>query len=93
MLIVAEGRTDNWYRLIHKKTGYVQRDEYWWQEAPHSDGLRDKVDDLKDNDLWLEVRQTYLDKKNMYLRRQDKNHPSFNVYIESVNEVYYKHFR
>ena len=51
-----------------------------------------KVAKLKEYNLWKEVRDTYLDKKNMYLRRQDKNHPSFNIYIEAVNEVYYKTF-
>lgn len=31
-------------------------------------------------------------KKNMYLRRQDYNHPSFNVYVETVNQVFNKYF-
>ena len=92
-LAIVQERNNCWYRLIHRKTGIVQSDQWYWNEAPHSHGLNRRVDILKENDLWLEVRQTYLDKKNMYLRRQDKNHPSFNVYIESVNEVYYKHFR
>lgn len=34
----------------------------------------------------------YLEKKNMYLRRQDYNHPSFNVYVETVNQVFNKYF-
>ena len=93
LAIVAEGTQDNWYRLIHKKTGFTNYDEYYWQEAPHSKGLVDKVETLKDNNLWLEVRQAYLDKKNMYLSRQDRNHPSFVVYIEAVNEIYHKYFR
>lgn len=33
-----------------------------------------------------------LEKKNMYLRRQDYNHPSFNVYVETVNQVFNKYF-
>mgnify|MGYP003424740232 CR=1 FL=1 len=52
-----------------------------------------KVKTLKNNDCWLEVRKIYLEKKNMYLRRNDHNHPSFIVYIETINEVYGKYFR
>lgn len=90
LAIVVENRT-KWYRLIHKKTGYFQNDEWIWNEGPHSDELRKKVEWLKDNKLWNEVRGTYLDKKNMYLSRNDNNHPSFNCYIEAVNEVYNKY--
>ena len=63
------------------------------EQAPHSKGLKKKVDKLKSNNHWEEVRQTYLDKKNMYLSRQDYNHPSFNCYIEAVNEVYGIYFK
>ena len=82
---------DKWWRLIHKKTGNVQTDEWIWNEGKNSKGLRNKVDWLKDNNLWNKVRDIYLDKKNMYLRRNDYNHPSFICYIEAVNEVYDKH--
>ena len=51
-----------------------------------------KVEWLKNNNLWNEVRDTYLEKKNLYLRKNDHNHPSFICYIEAVNEVYYKTF-
>ena len=57
-----------------------------------SNMLDRRVDILKENDLWLKVRDTYLEKKNMYLRRQDHEHPSFIAYIEAVNEVYHKCF-
>ena len=90
--IVAEGR-NQWYRLIHEKTGFAAYDRYYWNEAPSSEGLSARVAKLKKTHLWTEVRDAYLEKKNMYLRRQDRNHPSFNVYIEAVNEVYYRYFR
>lgn len=39
----------------------------------------------------MEVRETYLNKKNMCLRRPDDNsHQSFICSIEAVNEVYNK---
>lgn len=89
--IVAEGK-NQWFRLIHQKTGFAAYDRYYWNEAPCSEGLSAKVDKLKKYHLWTNLRNAYLDKKNMYLRRQDRNHPSFNVYIEAVNEVYYMNF-
>jgi hypothetical protein len=91
-LAIVQERNNSWYRLIHQKTGIVQFDQWYWNEAPRSHGLDRRVDVLKENNLWLEVRDTYLEKKNMYLRRQDHDHPSFIVYIEAVNEVYYKYF-
>ena len=79
------------HRLIHNKTGIVQLDSWIWNEAPHAKGLEERVDWLKGNGYWLELREAYLDKKNMYLTRNDHNHPSYIVYIEAVNEVYSKY--
>ena len=81
-----------WYRLIHEKTGIVALDRYYWNLVPDSRDLFDKVSDIKDEHLWNEVIDIYLEKKNMYLRRQDYNHPSFNVYVETVNQVFNKYF-
>lgn len=92
-LAIVRDNNRGWERLIHSKTGAVAFDRWYWNEAPNSRGLADKVQDIKDENLWLEVRDLYLDKKNMYLRRGDRNHPSFNVYIETINEIYYKYFR
>ena len=88
LAIVHEDRNGTWYRLIHKKTGITSNDEYYWVEGPHSKGLVKKVEWLKKNNHWNEVRTTYLDKKNMYLSRNDHYHPSFVCYTEAVNEVY-----
>ena len=90
LCIVTED-DNRWWRLIHKKTGFFQTDEWIWNEGKQSNGLMRKVEFLKDNNLWNEVRDTYLEKKNMYLRRNDHDHPSFICYIEAVNEVYDKH--
>jgi len=93
LAIVRESR-HGWERLIHRKTGFVAFDQWYWNEAPSSRGLTDKVRDIKRENLWLEVIDLYLEKKNMYLRRGEKNnHPSFNVYIETINEIHYKYFR
>ncbi|MDE6420580.1 MAG: hypothetical protein K2K87_08640 [Lachnospiraceae bacterium] len=82
-----------WRKLIHEKTGWVIFDRYYWNEIPDSRWLKEKVYAIKQNHLWDEVRSTYLEKKNFYLQRNDNTHPSFIVYIESVNQVYYKNFK
>ena len=63
-------------------------DTYNWTLVPSSKDIFVKAHTLKKNGHWQELRNTYLKKKNLYLKRQDNNHPSFNVYIESINEVY-----
>ncbi len=78
------------HRLIHKKTGYVDNDQWIWNLVHNTEKLDEKEKALKP-DCWLEVREAYLEKKNLYLKRQEMyNHPSFNCYIEAVNEVYEK---
>ena len=78
------------HRLIHRKTGNMLYDQWYWNMVPDSRGLREKEEFLKPV-YWMEVRETYLKKKNMYLRNPyDYDHPSFVSYIEAVNEVYYR---
>lgn len=89
--IICESN-DSWYRLIHQKTGIFQEDNWIWNEGQDSKGLTKKVNKIKKYNLWNDVRNAYLDKKNMYLKRRDYNHSSFNCYIEVVNEVYNKYF-
>ena len=81
-----------WHKLIHEKTGMDINDRYYWNEIPDSSQLEEKVYAIKLKHLWDEVRKTYLEKKNLYLQRNDRTHPSFIVYIESVNQIYYKYF-
>ena len=92
-LAIVRERQGCWERLIHRKTGYMAWDEWYWNQAPSSDALEKKVDRIKKENLWLEVIDVYLEKKNMYLRSGNRNHPSFNVYIETINEVYDKYCR
>ena len=84
--IVKEDR-NGLHRLIHQKTGYVGFDRWFWNLVPSSQALWEKEKALKP-DYWTEVREVYLNKKNMYLMRRDHDHPSFICYIEAVNEVY-----
>ena len=79
------------HRLIHRKTGIVAYDQWYWNLVPNSQELWEKENVLKP-DFWIDVRETYLAKKNQYLSwwQQMDEHPSFNCYIEAVNEVYEK---
>lgn len=82
------------YRLIHRKHNQKQNnDQYIWNEVPHSRDVAKKALQLKKHDLWLEVRDCYLNLKKRYLSRsQEADHPSFSVYTEAVHQVYNKHF-
>ncbi len=65
-------------------------DQWVWNLVRDTCNLHEREDALKP-DYWPAVRETYLNKKNMYLRRPyDYDHPSFICYIEAVNEVYDK---
>ena len=91
--ITTKNKNGNYMRLIHNKNVYaLGLDQYAWNEVPNSHQVKDKADEIKEEGLWQEVRDRYLEKKNMYLSRQDRNHPSFVVYVEAVNEVYSQHF-
>lgn len=83
---------NSWQRLIHQKTGIVSLDRYYWNEVQNSRRLEEKVSAIKSNYLWKEVRGIYLDKKNFYLCRNNYSHPSFIVYVETVNQIYNKYF-
>ncbi len=91
-LAIVFNDRNGWHRLIHEKTGFTAWDRYYWNLVPDSKDLLDKVTDIKGKHLWNEVIDEYREKKNLYLCRQDYNHPSFNVYVETVNQVFNKYF-
>ena len=83
--ILAKNSKGNYCRLIHEK-GLVDR--FYWNEVPSSLDVSEKTEELKEYGWWQDVRDRYCDLKNLYLKRQDYNHPSFVVYVEAVNQVY-----
>ena len=86
--ITARYEDDNYYRLVHEKTGFALYDRYFWNIAPNSKRINEKVDYIKKCSKWMLVRQQYEKIKSMYLIRNDYNHPSFVCYVEAVNNVY-----
>ena len=93
LAIIWNDRFGRWQRLIFDKSPQrlyypFSLPQYKWNSCPSSADMEKKIDFLKKENLWMKVRETYLAKKNMYLKRQDLDHPSFIVYIETINEIY-----
>lgn len=86
--IVCEGVDGYIYRLIHEKKYMIGKGRYYWNKAPQSKNINDKVHYIKSNGKWELVREQYKNIKNRYLTQNDYNHPSFICYIEAVNNVY-----
>ena len=78
-----------WERLKHEKTGIFQEDKYYWNIAPNSNNYSEKAKIIKTiPGYWGKVREQYKKLKNMYLTRNDNDHPSFICYIEAINNIY-----
>lgn len=71
-------------KLIHDKKQGV----FIWNQIRDSGDLDKKAALIKKRGCWKSVRDGYLDLKNGYLSDGDRNHPSFVVYIQAVNQVY-----
>ena len=85
--ILVRNSVGTFCRMIHDK--YLNR--YYWNEVPNSNEVYEKMEKLKESGWWDDIRETYLNKKNMYLKRADReNHPSFTVFVDTINEVWYK---
>ena len=93
--IVARNQDGTLCRLVNNKHYFYSgiQGQYTWNEIPSSHNVKEKADRIKKSGKWLEVRERYVKLKDMYLSRQDKEHPSFIVYIEAVNQVFNKYFR
>ena len=67
-----------------------EHNSYSWTDQ--SDGfymLPDRIDWLKENDLWEKMKKVYIDKKN---HNNNPNKHSRSLFAEAVNETYHKYF-
>ena len=86
--IVSRNRNGNLQRLIHDK----HNDRLLWNEVADSKETSKRAKALKLAGHTDEIKSVYLMKKNFYLQEGTiDTHPSFNIYIETINELYYKH--
>ena len=82
--------------ILAGKNGYSRlvRDRntkrYIWNLTRKSGDLKPKLNAIKAAGCLNRLADIYQQKKNMYLSRQDHDHPSFVVYVEAVNELYQK---
>lgn len=72
------------YKLVHDKG----KNRFIWNQVPPLKDQEMKIAMIERNGHWNDLRETYLELKNMYLRQNDKNHPSFIVYTEAVNRIF-----
>lgn len=63
---------------------------YTWETQP--DGfyqLSERIEYCKDNNLWQDVRDLYIEKKN---NNVDKNKKSRSIFAETINEIYNQNY-
>ncbi|WP_027727679.1 hypothetical protein [Treponema sp. C6A8] len=89
--ILAKNKNGNYCRLIHEKAFNISR--FYWNEVPSSHYVCEKAEALKNEGYWQNVREKYIQLKNMYLERNDYDHPSFIVYVEAINHCYQKYIQ
>lgn len=70
-------------RLIHSK----ETNLWIWNELPDYSKLPSKVNKIKKAGKKNQLRAAYLKLKNMYLAKHDKNHPSYIIYAEAVEQT------
>lgn len=82
--IDGDGNERQEYIHFNKK-----QNKYSWQEQPQGFYLLDeKAEWIKDSELWQEVRDLYLDKKN---RNNDSHKHSRSIYAETIHEICQKY--
>lgn len=86
--ITMRDESGQYHRLIHEKTGFLCSDRWFWNKLPHSRGLKEKAEYIKQQGKWHLVREQYLNIKNRYLTQNDHDHPSFVCYTEAVSNVF-----
>ena len=79
--IIFEGNDGYYYKLLFDKPNNV----YLWGRIKKSHNFGYKFSRLKEEGLWLEIKERYIHKKRTI------NKPSFSLLIETVNELCQKY--
>lgn len=89
LAILSKNVDGDFQRLIHNKQIFAEG--HTWCKLPDSHRVGRRADMLRQQGYWAEVRKAYLDRKNWYLRSLH-DRTSFQVYVETVNEVFQRHY-
>lgn len=89
LAILSKNVDGDFQRLIHNKQ--LLSGGYTWNKLPDSHRVGRRAAVLRQQGYWAEVRKAYLDRKNWYLRSLH-DRTSFQVYVETVNEVFQRHY-
>ena len=76
--------TNKYFPLYDRKIWFSERRNCLWADQPDGYRLEQKVKWIKNNGLWEDVWDLYLDKKN-YNENPDKK--SRALYAETINEI------
>lgn len=79
--IIVESNDGAFYRLTNDK----RSGRYIWNRVPLSKDYFIKYQQLKENGLFPDFKERYLQLKNMHLRRGD-DVKSFSIFLETLNE-------
>ncbi len=85
--IMCEGYNGDYLKLKYNKISGL----YYWNQVKDSRGYKTKIKLLKSNNLWVEAKGRYLEKKNMYLKKNEEK-ASFSILLEvlkEMNDVYH----
>lgn len=88
--VVNDYTDDNGYECQEYIHFNKKQNTYEWQEQP--DGyymMLERIDDIKEHNLWQEVRRAYLNKK---CKNTDLNKKSRSIFAETIKEVHEKYF-
>ena len=85
-------------KIYRVKGTFVMGDEYHkftkefkaTCESDVEEKIYERFRKLKNYGYWEDIQEKYLEKKNRYLSKQDKDHPSFVVFVETIKEVWDK---
>ena len=85
--IMCEGYDGDYLKIKYNRSN----DLYYWNQVKDSSGYKTKIKALKSMNLWVEAKERYLEKKNMYLKRNEEK-ASFSILLEvlkEMNDVYH----
>lgn len=86
LAILSKNINGDFQRLIHNKQ--IPLEGYTWNQLPDSNRVGKRAAVLRQQGYWADVRKAYLDRKNWYLRRPLSPRSSFEIYVETVNEMF-----